>query len=150
MRISDWSSDVCSSDRGSFPTGKDQSVSPSPACGVKACCLRAIGSRTPERPARCAGPGAERGGAEPGAPDEAALLPLAGEGGAQRRMRGGERSELLLLSFLPGRNAKIKSFRAVTARAPFLCLCKETWRKESTPRLRSEERRVGKECCKYV
>src|SRR3546814_7219825 len=76
-------------------------------------------------------------GAEPGAPDEAALLPLAGEGGAQRRMRGGERSELLLLSFLPGRNAKIKSFRAVTARATFLCLCKETWRKESTPRLRA-------------
>src|SRR3546814_3872893 len=115
MRISDWSSDVCSSDRGSFPTGKDQSVSPSPACGVKACCLRAIGSRTPERPARCAGPGAERGGAEPGAPDEAALLPLAGEGGAQRRMRGGERSELLFLSFLPGRNARIKSFRARSA-----------------------------------
>src|SRR5690606_25336653 len=32
---------------------------------------------------------------------------------------------------------KIKSFRAVTARATFLCLCKETWRKESTPRLRA-------------
>src|SRR5690606_34902495 len=31
----------------------------------------------------------------------------------------------------------IKSFRAVTARATFLCLCKETWRKESTPRLRA-------------
>src|SRR5690606_34370143 len=29
---------------------------------------------------------------------------------------------------------KIKSFRAVTARATFLCLCKETWRNESTPR----------------
>src|SRR5690606_8520703 len=28
-------------------------------------------------------------------------------------------------------------FRAVTARATFLCLCKETWRKESTPRLRA-------------
>src|SRR5690606_13623029 len=27
--------------------------------------------------------------------------------------------------------------RAVTARATFLCLCKETWRKESTPRLRA-------------
>src|SRR5690606_30620947 len=26
---------------------------------------------------------------------------------------------------------KIKSFRAVTARATFLCLCKETWRKET-------------------
>src|SRR5690606_8135442 len=32
---------------------------------------------------------------------------------------------------------KIKGFRAVTARATFLCLCKETWRKESTPRLRA-------------
>src|SRR5690606_19909593 len=32
---------------------------------------------------------------------------------------------------------RIKSFRAVTARATFLCLCKETWRKESTPRLRA-------------
>src|SRR5690606_32325335 len=32
---------------------------------------------------------------------------------------------------------KIKSFRAVTARATYLCLCKETWRKESTPRLRA-------------
>src|SRR3546814_18076580 len=52
-------------------------------------------------------------------------------------MRGGERSELLLLSFLPGRNAKVKSSRAVTARATFLCLCKETWRKESTPHLRA-------------
>src|SRR3546814_11301719 len=30
---------------------------------------------------------------------------------------------------------RIKSFRAVTARATFLGLCKETWRKESTPRL---------------
>jgi len=28
----------------------------------------------------------------------------------------------------------IKSFRAVTARATFLCLCKETWRKESSSR----------------
>src|SRR5690606_26201154 len=32
---------------------------------------------------------------------------------------------------------KIKGVRAVTARATFLCLCKETWRKESTPRLRA-------------
>src|SRR3546814_17446542 len=119
MRISDWSSDVCSSDllafystfwggltlllvalfagsllarweappaevpaakcsRGSFPTGKDQSVSPSPACGVKACCLRAIGSRPPERPARCAGPGADRGGAGTGAPEAGPLHPLTG------------------------------------------------------------------------
>src|SRR5690606_7465797 len=31
----------------------------------------------------------------------------------------------------------IKSFRAVTARATFLCLCKETWREEGTPRLRA-------------
>src|SRR5690606_27513501 len=28
---------------------------------------------------------------------------------------------------------KIKGFRAVTARATFLCLCKETWRKETHP-----------------
>src|SRR5690606_5692990 len=28
---------------------------------------------------------------------------------------------------------KIQSFRAVTARATFLCLCKETWRKETHP-----------------
>src|SRR5690606_23496146 len=28
---------------------------------------------------------------------------------------------------------KIKSFRAVMARATFLCLCKETWRKETHP-----------------
>src|SRR3546814_6610013 len=47
---------------------------------------------------------------------------------------GGERSELLLLFFLPdNRNAKIKSFRAVTARVTFLCVCKETWRKETHP-----------------
>src|SRR5690606_33705296 len=31
-------------------------------------------------------------------------------------------------------HGKFKGFRAVTARATFLCLCKETWRKESTPR----------------
>src|SRR5690606_16053161 len=34
-------------------------------------------------------------------------------------------------------NIRIKSFRAVTARATFLCLCKETRRKEHTPRLRA-------------
>src|SRR5690606_16140397 len=32
---------------------------------------------------------------------------------------------------------KVKGFRAVTARATFLCLCKETRRKEHTPRLRA-------------
>src|SRR3546814_15363548 len=80
-----------------------------------------MGSRTPERPARCAGPG--RGARWRAAPDE-----------------GGERSELLLIfSILDDGNINIniKSFRAVTARATFLCLCKETWRQESTPRLRA-------------
>src|SRR3546814_7294043 len=52
----------------------------------------------------------------------------------RRADEGGERSELLLLFFLPdNRNAKIKSFRAVTARVTFLCVCKETWRKETHP-----------------
>src|SRR3546814_385949 len=59
MRISDWSSDVCSSDL--------------------------------------------------------ALLPLAGEGGAKRRMRGASAASCFATN--------IKSFRAVTARAIFLCLC---------------------------
>src|SRR3546814_6224699 len=59
MRISDWSSDVCSSDL--------------------------------------------------------ALLPLAGEGGAKRRMRGASAASCFATN--------IKSFRAVTARATFLCLC---------------------------
>src|SRR3546814_13107442 len=80
-----------------------------------------MGSRTPERPARCAGPG--RGARWRAAPDE-----------------GGERSELLLIfSILDDGNINIniKSFRAVTARATFLCLCKEAWRKESAPRLRA-------------
>src|SRR3546814_10113200 len=87
MRISDWSSDVCSSD---LPR-KISRISPSPACGRR---WRA-------------------------APDE-----------------GGERSELLLIFsiFDDGNiNINIKSFRAVTARATFLCLCKETWRKETHP-----------------
>src|SRR3546814_2057426 len=50
------------------------------------------------------------------------------------------RSELLLIfSILDDGNINIniKSFRAVTARATFLCLCKEAWRKESAPRLRA-------------
>src|SRR3546814_2191180 len=47
-----------------------------------------------------------------------------------------QRAALALLT--PGNSLiKIKGFRAVTARATFLCLCKETWRKESTPRLRA-------------
>src|SRR3546814_438598 len=51
-----------------------------------------------------------------------------------------QRAALALLT--PGNSLiKIKGFRAVTARATFLCLCKETWRKESTPRLRA--RRVA-------
>src|SRR3546814_496141 len=44
-----------------------------------------------------------------------------------------ERSELPLLFSCPATGIKIKSFRAVTARATFLCLCKETWRKETHP-----------------
>src|SRR3546814_16056324 len=40
---------------------------------------------------------------------------------------------LLLLFSCPATGIKIKSFRAVTARATFLCLCKETWRKETHP-----------------
>src|SRR3546814_7272257 len=51
-------------------------------------------------------------------------------------LEGGERSELLLIFsiFDDGNiNINIKSFRAVTARATFLCLCKETWRKETHP-----------------
>src|SRR3546814_5233397 len=53
------------------------------------------------------------------------------------------RAQLAALALLtPGNSLiKIKGFRAVTARATFLCLCKETWRKESTPRLRA--RRVA-------
>ena len=43
------------------------SLFPSPS-GVKACSSRAMGSRTPERPARCAGPG--RGARWRAAPDE--------------------------------------------------------------------------------
>src|SRR3546814_14307512 len=39
----------------------------------------------------------------------------------------------LLLFSCPATGIKIKSFRAVTARATFLCLCKETWRKETHP-----------------
>src|SRR5690606_34743556 len=39
-----------------------------------------------------------------------------------------------VLARRPFADIKIKGFRAVTARATFLCLCKETWRKESTPR----------------
>src|SRR3546814_7740438 len=39
--------------------------------------------------------------------------------------------------FAPRGDVNIKGFRAATARATFLCLCKETWRKESTPRLRA-------------
>src|SRR3546814_13940932 len=52
-------------------------------------------------------------------------------------MRGrAQRAALALLT--PGNSLiKVKGFRAVTARATFLCLCKETWRKESTPRLRA-------------
>src|SRR3546814_1608318 len=46
-----------------------------------------------------------------------------------------QRAALVLLPF--GNRINIKGFRAVTARATFLCLCKETWRKESTPRLRA-------------
>src|SRR5690606_7564000 len=42
-----------------------------------------------------------------------------------------------VLSTCHSAEIRIKSFRAVTARATFLCLCKETWRKESTPRLRA-------------
>src|SRR3546814_11104243 len=39
-----------------------------------------------------------------------------------------------LALFLCGNSRiKIKGFRAVTARATFLCLCKETWRKETHP-----------------
>src|SRR5690606_19488460 len=53
------------------------------------------------------------------------------------RMRGASGASCAC-SFL-GRQQpdNIKGFRAVTARATFLCLCKETWRKESTPRLRA-------------
>src|SRR3546814_13794259 len=51
-----------------------------------------------------------------------------------------QRAALALLT--PGNSLiKIKGFRAVTARATFLCLCKETWRNESTHRLRA--RRVA-------
>src|SRR3546814_59636 len=89
MRISDWSSDVCSSDlgqkhaalrlrplirpSGTFSRRREKgwfSGALLLRSGVKVCCLRAIGSRTPERPARCAGPG--RGARWRGAPDEGA------------------------------------------------------------------------------
>src|SRR3546814_14286181 len=47
---------------------------------------------------------------------------------------GGGRSELLLIfSIFDDGNINIKSFRALTARATFLCVCKETWRKETHP-----------------
>src|SRR3546814_10530002 len=49
---------------------------------------------------------------------------------------GGEASKLLLI-FSIFNYSNIKVFRAVTARSTFLGLCKETWRNESTPRLRA-------------
>src|SRR3546814_4428850 len=44
---------------------------------------------------------------------------------------------VLLVVLTENRKEKSKRFSAVTARDTFSCLCKETWRKESTPRLRA-------------
>src|SRR5690606_6412364 len=50
------------------------------------------------------------------------------------RMRGrAQRAALALILARATATTKIKGFRAVTARATFLCLCKETWRKETHP-----------------
>src|SRR3546814_3973540 len=49
----------------------------------------------------------------------------------------------MLLIFSIFDDSNIKSFRAVPARATFLCLCKETWRKESTHRLRARSCATG-------
>src|SRR5690606_1862158 len=50
-----------------------------------------------------------------------------------RRGRGPVVERVLTRLLFGSAEIKIKSFRAVTARATFLCLCKETWRKETHP-----------------
>src|SRR3546814_19548588 len=110
MRISDWSSDVCSSDLACEPLAR-----------ARLNALRAAQGRGAERVARSAGLGR---------PSPACGRRCPQGGG------GGERSELPLLFFLhANRNAKIKRFRAVTARDTFLCLCKTPWRQGRKPRL---------------
>src|SRR3546814_18588452 len=74
-------------------------------------------------------------------PDEEALLPLAGCGspspacGSRCRAapdEGGERSDLLLI-FSIFDDSNVKSFRALTARATFIYLCKQTLHKKTKP-----------------
>src|SRR3546814_14894462 len=48
-------------------------------------------------------------------------------------MRGASAASCSCSSPARQQRIQIKSFRAVTARATFLCLCKETWRKETHP-----------------
>src|SRR5690606_17826868 len=131
-----------------LPPAGARSNSPSPACGSSAkqpfsrlressqTALLPLAGEQPNSPSPACG----RRWRE--APDEGASAASCSCSNSNRSPVGRVLTRLPFRQSLVGRvltrrsfaDIKIKSFRAVTARATFLCLCKETWRKESTPR----------------